>query len=301
MYRILFLVWVLAFPSLAKAQTHAIEFSKGVNQKVVKEWVDSLAKVSNINSTTYIRKKVGGEDRLHRSGHRDVIVWIPGTTDLTRDFIVILWFHGHWGYVPHRTFQDRTLKQFVPYAQPGNLSTNFVVVIPEMPWSVHTRTPTKRNSMLWMKPGDFMKFTMQIERILLRHMINTLLEGAKDLSWVRPLGKIDYRVVGHSAGGSAIKRIAITGDLCRINPSMIVWSDSSYGRWLDDAWNGCLGSAKIPTEVFVRKFGPPWRSATRFIGEFQGQPPFLHLHIKTGKWSHKTIGNNIVTLSGILD
>ena len=300
MYYILFLIAAMVLPASAVAQTHTINFSKGVNQKVVKGWADSLDKISDINSTTYIRKKAGGEDKLHRTGHRDVIVWIPDTTDLTRDFIVVLWFHGHRGYVPHRTFRDRTLKQFVPYAQIRQ-SPNFVVVIPEMPWSIHTKTPTKRNSRLWKNPGDFIEFVMQVERILTRHYINTLLEGVKGKTAVAQMGKINYRIVGHSAGGSTIKRIAITGDLCRINPSMIVWSDSSYGRWLDDAWNNCLGSAKIPTEVFVRKGGSPWKNATRLMSEFQGQPPFLHLHVKTGKWTHKTIGNNIVKLSGVLD
>jgi len=295
------LLWIVLSTSLAYSQTvvHTVRWEKGVNKKVVKEWTGSLDKVSTVSSTTYIRKKVGGKDKLHRNGHRDVIVWIPATANLTKDFVVVLWFHGHWGYVPKRTFEDRTLKQFVPLAS----SKNFVVVIPEMPWSVHTPTPTKRNSLLWQKPGSFLDFIFQVESILIEHNVNKLLEGAMNAKVAaRPLGKIDYRVVGHSAGGSAIKRLGITGDLCKLNPSVVVWSDSSYGEWLDSAWDGCLKNhPSILVKVFVQKWQSPWRNATRFLGQFQDRPENLLLYIKNKGWSHKLIGNNIVELSGLLN
>ena len=164
----------------------------------------------------------------------------------------MFWFHGHYGYVPHRTFEDRTLKQFVPLVK----SKNFIVVIPEMPWSIHTTTPTKRNSLLWFKPGDFMKFVSQVHTVLSTHNNN------------QALGKIDYKVVGHSAGGSTIMRLGITGDLCKINPSMVVWSDSSYGIWLDHAWKGCLSkNPQIRVKVLVAKWDSPYKNATRFMQE----------------------------------
>ena len=292
------LLWIVLSTSLAYAQTpvHTVHWEKGVNKKVVKEWADSLDKVSTVNSTTYIKKKSGGKDKLHRTGHRDVIIWIPETTDLTKDFTTVMWFHGHWGYVPARTFEDRSLKQFVPLTS----SKNFVVVIPEMPWSVHATTPTKRNSLLWMKPGDFMKFVSQVENVLLSHVKSRVgdVTGTK-----RGLGKIDYRVVGHSAGGSTIKRLGITGDLCKLNPSMVVWSDSSYGTWLKNAWDGCLKNHRdILVKVFVAHGDSPWWRAVQFMGEFQGPPKNLELHVmKKPRWSHKLIGNNVVKLSNLLE
>ena len=214
-----------------------------------------------------------------------------------------MWFHGHWGYIQHRTFQDRILKQFVPHAKPAGVGgKNFVIVLPEMPWSINTRTPAKRNGQLWLKPGDFLEFITQVESILVKHLINKTLEGSESRSKINAgLGNINYKVIGHSAGGSAIATLGHTGDLCKINPSLVVWSDSSYGRWLAKAWSGCLEAHDIRTEVFVKKGGSPWRRSTHFMGEFQGQPKFLHLHIKNKGWSHKLIGNNIVELSGILD
>jgi len=291
------LLWIVLSTSSAYSQAvvHTVHWEKGVNKKVVKEWAGSLDKVSTVSSTTYIKKKSGGKDKLHRKGHRDVIVWIPKDTDLTKDFIAVMWFHGHYGYVPYRTFEDRALRQFVPLVG----SKNFVVVIPEMPWSVHTSTPTKRNSLLWTKPGDFMKFVDQVENVLLNHVESKVgdVTGAK-----RGLGKIDYRVVGHSAGGSTIKRLGITGDLCKLRPSMVVWSDSSYGKWLKNAWDGCLVDHRdILVKVFVAKGDSPWRRATQFMGEFQGPAKNLELHVmKKPRWSHKLVGNNIVKLSNLL-
>ena len=275
--------------SPANAQVrHTVHIDENVHKVSVKRWVSALGTHANVSSETFITKLWGGEDKLHRMKHRDLILWIPATTNLSRKFKVIVWFHGHWGYVQERTFQDRILKQFVSQALSNK---QFVVVLPEMPWSVNTRTPTKRNGKLWMKPGDFLGFVGQVEEIL----------GQRQKIRNAPLGKIDYRIVGHSAGGSTIATIAHTGDLCAIKPTMVVWSDSSYGRWLEKAWNGCLGVDSIPTHVYVRRGGPPWKSATRMLGQFQGQPEFLLLHVKSYPWTHKSIGNNIVILSRVLD
>ena len=270
----------------AQSVSHTIQWESGVNKRVVKEWAFSLNKTSNVSSTTYIRKKQGGRDKLHRNGHRDVIVWIPKTTDLSKDFVIVVWFHGHWGYVPKRTFENRTLEQLVPLAT----KKNFVLVLPEMPWSVHTSTPTKRNSQLWLKPGSFLHFIDQVYSIL--HVHNNS----------NTLGDIDYRIVGHSAGGSTIKRLGMTGDLCKLSPSLVVWSDSSYGPWLQKAWDGCLANHReIFVKVFVAKGDWPWIRATQFMGEFQDPPKNLELHVmKKPKWSHKLIGDNVVKLSNLL-
>ena len=278
---------LISFSAQAETTRHTVHWDSGVYQKTVIGWTSSVNKISSVNSTTYIKNKVAGRDNLHRNKKRDVIVWIPSTTDLTKDFVMVLWFHGHYGYVPHRTFEDRTLKQLVPLAS----KKNFVLVIPEMPWSIHTKTPTKRNSLLWHKKGDFIKFVDSIKATLIEH------NGSKNV------GNVDYRIVGHSAGGSTIKRIGMTGDLCRLNPSVVAWSDSSYGRWLDSAWNGCLKShPAITVKVFVVKGDTPWRNAVRFVSGLKDKPASLNLNIMTKpKWSHKKIGDNVVKLSNLLE
>ena len=296
MEKLYFLLVLIFFSnSFAHAQkiVHTVRWEDGVNKKTVKQWIVSLDKLSTINSTTYISKKSGGKDSLHVSGHRDVVVWVPSTTDLTQSFIVVLWFHGHWGYVPSRTFENRTLKQLVPLTS----SKNFVLVIPEMPWSVHTKTPTKRNSQVWKKPGDFMRFIEQVKTKLIDHVRTNENVARAD----KRLGEIDYRIVGHSAGGSTIKRLGITGDLCRLKPTLIVWSDSSYGNWLDLAWEGCLKNRPdILTKIFVQKWQSPYHNAIRFVKKLQEHPANLKIYVKDKGWSHKLIGDNIVRISELL-
>ena len=290
-------LWIVLFTSSAFSQpvVHTVHWEKGVYKKTVLKWIGSLDKVGKVSSTSYIRKKSGGKDKLHRKGHRDVIVWIPETSNLTQDFIAIIWFHGHYGYVPKRTFENRTLKQLMPLTQ----TKNFVLILPEMPWSVHTTTPSKRNSLLWLNPGDFIKFVVSVNQVLQSHVGRT----NNDPKAAERIGKIDYRIVGHSAGGSTIKRLGITGDLCRLGPSMVVWSDSSYGPWLRKAWDGCLTNyPDILVKVFVAKGDAPWLRATQFMGEFQDPPKNLELHVmRKPRWSHKLVGDNVVKLSNLLE
>ena len=276
------------FCQAANGQTHTVTWEKGVYKKTTKKWINALNKSGGVNSTSYINKQLGGKDKLHAVKHRDSIVWVPNSTNLSEEFIMLIWFHGHWGYDEQRTFNDRTLKQIVPKSVEGK---RFVLVLPEMPWTVHGRTPTKRNSKIWMRSGDFLAYIKSVEGILSEHNEN------------KPLGKIDYRIVGHSAGGSTIKRLGMTGDLCELNPSMVVWSDSSYGPWLKLAWDGCLNeNPQTTVKVFVAHGDSPWLRATQFMGEFQDPPPNLQLFVKRKpKWSHKLIGHNIIELSGVLD
>lgn len=276
---------LVSLPSLA--QEHSVVWENGVYPKTVSKWTSALSKTSDIDSTTYIRKQLHGEDRLHSAGHRDVIYWIPKSTNLSEPFVMLIWFHGHYGYVEERTFISRTLGQIVPKVD----EANFVLVLPEMPWSVHGKTPTKRNSLIWTKKGQFLEFIDVAHSVLYNH------NGEKDL------GRVEYRVVGHSAGGSTIKRLAITGDLCKLGPSMVVWSDSSYGRWLDDAWNGCLSKSKTLVDVYVHIGGKPHKNLKRFLRFFNKKnlPENLNFSMMGKGWSHKKIGDGIVDLSGVLD
>ena len=290
-------IFILMAASFAAADSvepkHNVIVDNGVYSKTATEWKRSLQKVSTVDSTTYIMNQIGNRDSLHKNKKRDVVVWVPSTTDLTKDFTMVVWFHGHWGYVPSRTFEDRTLKQFVPLA--GN--NNFVLVIPEMPWSVHTSTPTKRNGYLWMKQGDFLRFIEQVKGVLTEHQV---IKNMSNDHFYGPIGKIDYKIVGHSAGGSTIKRLGITGDLCKLNPSMVVWSDSSYGNWFRDAWNGCLKNTKIPVQVFVQRWGKPHIRTRDFLRSLKTQPETVKFEVMGRGWSHKLIGDNVVSLSNLL-
>ena len=272
----------------ASAEEYTLNIEDGVYHKTLTKWTKSLHQVGGVGSTTYIRKLSGGADSLHAAKHRDVIYWIPSTTDLSKPFIMLIWFHGHYGYDQQRTFVDRTLAQMVPKAKEGK---NFVLVLPEMPWSVHGKTPTKRNGRIWTKPGEFTKFVKEAKMLLANHHGNS---SCSDMQ-CKPLGDIEYRIVGHSAGGSTIATVGSTGDLCIFNPTRIVWSDSTYGRWLEKANSGCL--QEFSSCVFINGHPSTATSPRRFVKTHAGRNVMIHQK----KLSHKLIGNNIVELSGVLD
>ena len=227
----------------------------------------------DVRSVTYV-KKLGIVDSKHENGSRDYVIWVP---DSAADGAVgIVWFHGHHGFSP-RTFKKRILNQFVPH-----VGKNFFVVIPEMPWSYNTSTRTKRNGRIWQKPGEFVSFIKQVEA----HM-----------GYAAGIEVVDWRVVGHSAGGSTIATLGKTGDLCKIGASRVVWSDSSYGTWLDTAYGGCMREYAHRSDVFVTTWGPPQRRAKNFVKRYKGAN--VKMHIRKG--GHTFIGDNIVNLSGLLE
>ena len=280
------LVLIVLFPVALNAQvSHTITWEKGAHKKTVSNWVSAINATSKIGSTSYILKKSGGLDRYHATGHRDVIVWVPSTTDLSKPYLVLVWLHGNRGFIKSRTFIERTLQQVIPEAVAGY---NFVLVLPEMPWTSNGRTPTGSDRRVWREQNAFVKFIGQISGVLYRHDPNAS-------------GEAEYRIVGHSAGGSAIRSLSLSGDLCRINVSMVVWSDSTYGSWFGSAWSGCLGQqTDIVNKVFVAKYGGPWRSIRAFLKKCNCADLVMLKVLSYPPWRHKTIGNNIVDLSGIL-
>ena len=94
----------------------------------------------------------------------------------------------------------------------------------------------------------------------------------------------------------------MTGDLCKIPVSVVVWSDSSYGSWLQKAWDGCLKNHPgIDVRVFAVKGDKPWKRARSFMTMFKKAPSNLRLFVmERPRWSHKLVGNNIVELSELM-
>ena len=259
------------------SHTSHTQVDAGVYSKTAARWAEILAERTDKGSTTLI-KKLQIRDKLHKNGSRDYIVWIPegaGSNCKTDEQTIgIVWFHGHTGF-SERTFRERILKQFAPH-----MHKNFFVVVPEMPWSWNTSTRTRRNGRIWQKPGEFIEFIGRVREDVAQMGIN----------------KIDWRIVGHSAGGSTIKTIGQTGDLCKLNPSRIVWSDSSYGYWMETANSGCLQNYR--TDAYVTHWASKTNvAALRFAKTKQGRNTTVH----KSKLPHLKIGDNIVKLSGILE
>ena len=92
------------------------------------------------------------------------------------------------------------------------------------------------------------------------------------------------------------------GSLCNINPEVVVWSDASYASWLPRAWKSCLKDTDIEVRVLVRKWDKPHHRAKKFLRKIGKNVENVSVDILERKsWTHGSIGNNAIWLSGIFE
>ena len=193
--------------------------------KRVKAFVSSE---SNLEAWVFQSKHNGWRDMQHKNKRRDNVLFLPKEINALNDndITLVVWYHGLGG------FKESTFRRSWSQAREVMAETEHIValVVPEMPWSVNTKTPRGRQGRIWRgvgEAGGFIKNTLKI------------------LSNVSGFGgRVNIIVVGHSAGGSAIASASTEGSICELVPNIIttvVWSDASYGNWLLRAHNGCLG------------------------------------------------------------
>ena len=281
-------LWVLIFLFLATtADAAEVHTEKGVFPKTAKRWIRALEHAS-FGSISWIYKQ-HSEDTSHISGRRDVILMVPSSSD-PNSITLVVWFHGLKGF-KDKTFRHRLIPQMNYIVEGGN---SVALVVPEMPWSINTRTPGSRQGKVWQKQGDLYRFISEVKLRLQRWAFKV--HDTK-------LGEVRLVFVGHSAGGSAIKSAAMEGSLCRLNPESVIFSDASYGRWLDKAWKGCFkNNRKIDLHILVRRRDKPHRNAERLMRVFQPDliPARVYYQVLPRKhWSHTHIGNSALILSDI--
>lgn len=226
----------------------------------------------------------GYKDKLHKRGRRDTLVMIPNSLRPTHESIdIIYWFHGLTGF-SKRTFQVRLAPQYAWLV--NNQSYPAILVVVEMPWSRFTRTQWKRQGRVFRKPDEFLKYTKEVEGTVSR------------VAALREDFRFDRVIVGHSAGGSAIASAAKYGGLCRANPTGIVFSDSTYGRWFDSTWNGCVSNYFSPKVLRImvlgQSFGRPWKCYTRWAKRHSRSCRKIEAHRLKLPWTHQRIGDNAI-------
>jgi len=282
------LLWSFIF-FLLSSTTYAAEVhtEKGVNPKTAKRWTNALEHAS-FGSTSWIYKQ-RQPDRLHVSGRRDAILMVPSSSDPS-SITLVVWFHGLGGF-KDKTFRHRLMPQMNYIVEGGN---SVALVVPEMPWSINTRTPGSRQGKVWQKQGELYRFISKVKLRLQRWAFKV--HNTK-------LGEVRLVFVGHSAGGSAIKSSAIEGSLCRLKPESVIFSDASYGQWLDKAWRGCLKNAsEVDLHILVRRRDKPHRNAERLMRVFRSEltPSRVFYQVLHRKhWSHTHIGDNALIISDI--
>jgi pimeloyl-ACP methyl ester carboxylesterase len=100
-------------------------------------------------------------------------------------------------------------------------------------------------------------------------------------------------MVGHSAGGSAIRMAAYSGGLNFIRPNRLVYSDAGYGRWTDQTWKYYVKDhTSTQWVILVRKWDRPYRNTVRFFKRFRKIPENIVYRVFSRKThGHGTIGD----------
>ena len=280
------LLMLMAVPP-AQAQTLVFSHEKSY-PTTVKRWTKAITAAS-FESASWITPIEGvlGRDSKHRHKHRDTILMVPHAS-IGDDITLVVWLHGLGGFGA-REFQNRLIPQVEALLLEGH---SVAIAIPEMPWSTNTKTPRSRQGQVFRQTGSFENYIAQMQ-VTLGHWLYKR-DG------VRP-GLMRLAVVGHSAGGSALASAGREGGLCRVQPDFVVWSDASYGTWLDRAWKGCLSDAKQTTRtyVLVREGDKPHRNLKRLIkGKEEEDQPEVDI-LPRKYFTHTNIGDRVLLMSPI--
>ena len=283
--RVFTLLLVLFLTTSVHAETE-VYVGPNVYKPTVKRW-ENAVKNANFRSVTWIWS-LGVRDRKHKNGSRDTILMVPEVSN-SSDITLVVWFHGCSGF-SQKTFTNRLIPQIETLVKQGN---SLAIAIPEMPWSINTSTRCKRQGRVWRSPGDLEKYVDSLREHL---QIWALVTHKAALDTVRIV------FVGHSAGGSAIASAAKEGSLCRLAPEAVIWSDASYGSWLDKAWKGCISKIETDLHVLVRKWDKPHKNADRLIKSTRGRDfkaTILYQILNRKKWKHRDIGNSVFSLTDV--
>lgn len=257
----------------------AYETTKNVWEKT---YTNLLKSSDTVRGTTYIAplKGNGIKDRLHKNKARDTIVFVPETTTVDEPVDFIFYFHGLGGF-KERDFKTRVLAHTTSI----NPNENYVIIVAEMPWSKNTLTPRKRQGQVFTKKKQFANFVKAVLEVVNGHFPIEKEDTAR-----REVTLGSAILLGHSAGGSALMSISRSGGMdwlykqlaedCKIR---IIFSDASYGRWLDIAWKYFESKTDLWNVEFIvltRKHDSPYKHTKRFMKRLKTVPVnFEHVPI----------------------
>lgn len=270
-------VLFLAAPAVAQPE-NSISIHPKAYTPIVNLWAKHMNQ-TNATGKTWIGPIEGNgvPDRLHKHKRRHTIIYVPSQYDPTHPTQMLIWLHGHNGF---NKFAIRILRHIDDRYRRGD---NVVVVAVEQPWSHWTTTRTSRNGTgPFRRSGEFESWMSSVLKILSSYNVPT----TKLLS-------SNITLYGHSAGGSGIKSMALSGALQILKPGKIIFSDSTYGRWFDVVYDHYI-KHNPQTTVFVltKKWQAPYMAMRRFFKERRNVTSNVR-HVPLAKgWSHKRIGDN---------
>ena len=232
----------------------------------------------------------GVVDPKHKHGSRATFIYVPQHFNALAPYELIYFFHGLTGFfkTPGGNMAHRVSKNL---AEMDKDKRNYVLVFPELPWSYHTTTPNGRQRAVFNNSAqeDFRTFYPETRRILKEHF------------QIKP-NPSKIKLIGHSAGGSALRAISTAGMMDAIKPDSVLFSDSTYGTWLDEFYRDYQDSSGTKIFLFnVVDPSPtkPYKQTQRFFRARGGKPQNIEVvELRYGdNWSHKKIGDSILPMS----
>lgn len=253
----------------------ALESQKETYQKS-KQTIEQVERKFNLPIKTWLGWVQGNDelDILHPACKRLTFI-ADHHVSFSKVHYMIIWNHGMNGF-DKGEFETRTFPQLSKLIS-RNIS--FTWVHPELPWSANSKNINARRA--WQKKDSFYNF------------VNAATENYKI-----PEQENRFVIVGHSRGGKSIAEASRTGDLCKFKLHYVVWSDASYGRWLDDSWQKCLKDADAKIEVFYIKNTETQASVKRVEKLAKQHIKFIGLLFPL--WYHRKVGNSIFEISEAL-
>jgi len=263
--------FLLLFPSVA----FALQSEAGVLQKTVNE-LSNCEKASKLKIWSWVGFVNGNNehDPKHSNGKRSTFIAHNEKVNAKIHFVIV-WFHGMHGYNAG-TFDG--IYDYLVWLDKQNISVTFI--LPELPWSSNVNGIDGRY--VWVKQDSFKTF------------YDNALAKVPKLSKSKETHVI---VAGHSRGGKSIAWAAKTGGLCKVNPTWVIWSDATYGSWLQKAWEYCLKDIPVHIEIFYLRNTETQTSVKKF--QLINNSTLVELIPMSYPWYHGKIGDNVLKISDV--
>jgi hypothetical protein len=276
------LVLVVSSPAYGEKGSHLLIGSHvGVYQKSVERWQHAISK-HDIAGVTFIGRIPGNgfKDRHHRNGSRDTILFAPAHLSSEKQVEVIYFFHGLGGF-GKRDFEIRlapSIKKMI------NQGRNFILIVPELPWSSNTNTPRGRQDKAWQdKDGTtLVRFFIHVHQIFHNGFGMPVFDTNPKIT-----------IIAHSGGGGALKTIAKENVLEALKPDVIVMSESSYGNWADEIWKYYIKSHPDCKLVFLLlKGSEPYQRTIKLLKKIGNAHPNIRVKLyRRPQYSHVKVGD----------
>lgn len=254
--------------------------------------MEKLRQVHGVTGSYWMGRVPGNgyRDPSHVHNARSAFIYIPKHFNASEPYDLIFFFHGLTGYFKNTNgrYEHRVT---MAMREMDDRVRNYILVFPEMVWSHFTSTPRGRQRVVYdgIDQENFPTFYAAVMSTIKNHF-------GLDAKPNRTI------MIGHSAGGSALRAISTSGMMDVIKPELVMWSDSAYGSWLSEFHHNFKNQSNTKVVVFnIVDPNPkyPWSKTNAFLDSIGGKPnnyQIIPLHYGEG-WSHAKIGNNVLQMS----